>query len=222
MRNKISFDTISNLEEYNINDFAYSTQLMSSDKLLESGIYTAPEYLSILDLKGDNPEKFIGEFVPPNKIFPINTWKAAYEGFLFLKPREDSAVLACRYSDRFVLFDIKSGNYKTLSGPLNFSPSFDQIKGIEYPVSRNDETRFAFLGGTVTNQFIYLLFSGLKEKDHNFNYGKLIFVYTWSGNPIRLLLLDRYVSSIAVSEDNNILYAIDPNSNAILKSELPN
>lgn len=218
---KKGFDSIAGVKEFKTSKFSYSVQLMKEAKLLNSGIFHVPEYLQITDVSKDVPVKSIATFVRPDSTLPLNTWKAAYEGFLMLKPSNDKAVIACRYADRITLFDLKTGKYKIIIGPTHFEPEFVPMNYADHAISRNDKTIFAFLkGGVVTENYIYLMYSGKKQGEPNFNLSNCIYVYNWDGKPIKTLKLDRYVSAIGVSADNSELYAIDPESNVLVRSKL--
>lgn len=220
LKNKNSFDSITFLKEYKVPEFAYSTQLMDSNKIIKSGIFHIPELLQISALQTNASLSVIGDFKPPNHRLTFNTWKAAYEAFLFLRPTEDKVVLACRYSDRIKIYNLHTKRSKVIFGPEQFEPYFDQNPNADFPIIRNKKTVFAYLGGCVTNGFIYLLFSGKKELDPEFYLSNQIFVFDWDGNPIQKLLLDRYVSCIYVSNDDKELFGVDPGANVIVKSDL--
>lgn len=215
LADKYSFDSIKNAKRYNTPQFAYSVQLLDSNTLLESGMFDIPQnYMQILNLATSTPLSQIEKFVAPSNRFPPNTWKGAYEGFLFLKPDEKAAAIACRYADRVTFFDLDSNHYKIITGPQNFEPSFIPIpqntSTKNYSISRTNITVFTFLDGASTNEYLYLMFSGKKGQENNSNLRNVVYVYNWKGKPIEKLQLDRQVSGICISNDNKDLDAIDP------------
>lgn len=57
---------------------------------------------------------------------------------------------------------------------------------------------------------VYALYSGQRLNDTEMNHSSLIEVYSWDGEPLRLLSLDVPVASFAVDEDNGVIYAVNP------------
>lgn len=223
LENKNNFDSILEHQSYKIPEFSYSIQLLQENKILKSGLFNVKEYLQIAQLENATVEKTIGVFKKPSEKHTLNIWKAAYEGFLFLKNDERKAVIACRYTDRIEIFDLELNTMKKIIGPLKFDPVFfskNENSHDNFIMSRTEKTTFGYLGGSVTNKYIYLLFSGKLQKEENFNLSNEIFVFDWEGNPIKKLLLDRVVSHIAVSDDDKIIYASDPNLNLYVTSNL--
>ena len=68
-----------------------------------------------------------------------------------------------------------------------------------------DENIKAFIGSSVTNDFIYLLFSGKTRIQRNGDYANEIWVYDWEGNQIKKFLLDQEVNQIAISPNDELL-----------------
>ncbi len=219
-KKKVSFDSIADLKEYKMSEFSYSVQLMKGGKILKSGVFHIPQYLQVSKLETNRQINVMGNFEKPDNTLPLNTWKAAYEGFLFLRPSNDKAVISCRYADRIILFDLKRGTHKLIIGPKQFEPKFIPMNYADHAISRSNKTTFAFLGGTVTEKYIYLMYSGKKENEANFNLSNCLYVYDWNGKPVKELKLDRYVSGIAISSNNKEIYGIDVTGNKIVKSKL--
>jgi sugar lactone lactonase YvrE len=195
---------------------------MNNNKVLLSGFPSnTDEMLKIVDITTNNVLSKIGRIDIQNTSLPNNTWRAAYEGFLYLQPSENKAIIACRYTDEVCLFDLKTGQQKSIGGPEHFSPAFKPLKEKamdDYSIARTGETRFAFICGAVTERYIYLLYSGKKEKEDNSRFGKDVFIYDWEGMPAKHFLLDRYASGIAISPDDKDLYIADSETGDILKS----
>lgn len=87
---------------------------------------------------------------------------------------------------------------------------------------RTDETRYAFVNGAVTDKYIYLLYSGKLNSGIHPEYGKYIYQYDWSGDPIKKWVLDREILSLGLSHDDKTLYAYDPNNGNILQTLINN
>lgn len=207
--------------EYKTPIFFYSTQLMDSLQLLCAGAHNTPYKIQKMDLVTGNIVSQFGVYSPPKNI-PIFSWARSYESAIFLKPSEDKAVLACRYADQIEIFDVR--NQKRLivvKGPENYEPDVTHIniEGNDM-IQRNENTRFAFVNGAVNDKYIYLLYSGNQHESQNKIDGKYIYVYDWKGLPVAKLILDRYISGFAISENNSELYAWDNKSKLILKATI--
>ncbi|MDP1762544.1 MAG: BF3164 family lipoprotein [Sediminibacterium sp.] len=201
--------------------FYYSVQLMDSSKLLAGGAEHTPYKIQVLDLPSGKEIAEFGSFgnVPPG--IPFYAWKGAYQSLLFLKPTEEKAVQACRYADQIEIFDLHTKKSKLVKGPEKYEPEFGIMKtnvGADV-MYRNDKTRFAFVNGMVTNRYIYLLYSGVREREYKMQ-SKCIYVYDWKGNPITKFNIDRYITGFTVSDDDTVIYAFDRNTGYIIKTPI--
>lgn len=166
----------------------------------------------------------IAEFGQFENITPeknVTAVKDAYTCYIYGKPSGDKFVLPYRYTDVIEIYDIKKNTHIAIQGPLCFDVDYEEGKRNGYFfMQKTKETRKAFVSGTVTDNFIYLVYSGHLYKDENWSYGKYVFVYDWDGNAIQKILLDRYVYTIAVSADDKTIYSYDKNSGFIIYSNL--
>ncbi|MBA7556081.1 hypothetical protein ES705_48779 [subsurface metagenome] len=115
-----------------------------------------------------------------------------------------------RYTDVIEIFDVKKKTCKTIKGPEGFDVEFDvrNFPGY-YFMGKNEKTRKAFVSGTVSDNYIYILYSGCLRDEENWSYGQSIYIYDWEGNPVKKIILDRSVYTIGVSEDDSRLYSYD-------------
>ena len=159
-----------------------------------------------------HPGKFshFGKFAKIPKRTPLESFKDAYSCYIYAKPDGGNVVLAYRYTDVIEIFDVKGEINKTIKGPIGFDAEFDveEAPGYYY-MGKNEKTRKAFVNGTVSNKFIYMLYSGYLRNEKNWSYGQSIYVYDWDGNPVKKIILDRPVYSIGISEDDRKLYSFD-------------
>ena len=86
--------------------------------------------------------------------------------------------------------------------------------------ARGNDTRYAFVRGKTTNEYIYLLYSGNNHEGINRSYGRYIYKYDWDGNPIERLELPEYSRDFAVTSDDRIIYTYDPKDKMIKKGKL--
>lgn len=164
-------------------------------------------------------DKFIREFgkfesVPSNA--SVNSVKQVYQSFIYIKPKNDKAVLSYRFTDLIEIYDINTKTSKAIHGPNKPDVNYNLVNG---NMHRTDETTHAFIGGATTDEYIYLLYSGKTNNLRNPFYGKSIYVYDWDGNPIKKLSLDREVLCFTVLDDNKTIYAYDPENELIIEAE---
>lgn len=160
-----------------------------------------------------------GEYENINESFPLSLFKSAYESFIFSQPKGNKIALTYRFTDVLEIYDVDTQFGNGIKGPEGFDPEYNRIMSENgYVMERNKKTKFAFVGGSSTEKYLYLLYSGKLEVDENPNYANNIFVYDWNGKPIRKLTLDRDILCFTVSQDDKEIYAYDPNTGNIVKS----
>jgi|GEM_PF-1353329 len=151
----------------------------------------------------------------------ISAFKDAYTCYIYTKPSGDKFVLPYRYTDIIEIYDVKKNTNIAIQGPLCFDVDYEEANRNGYfYMLKTKKTRKAFVSGTVTDKFIYLVYSGNLYKDDNWSYGKCIFVYDWEGHPVNKIILDRYVYTIAVSADDKTIYSYDKKSGYVIYSNL--
>ncbi|MFC4871158.1 BF3164 family lipoprotein [Negadavirga shengliensis] len=73
-----------------------------------------------------------------------------------------------------------------------------------------EDAKYCFVSGATSEKYIYALYSGNLRSATEFIDPALadtVYVFDWKGNPVKKLTLDHSVRSIAVDEENQILYA---------------
>lgn len=199
--------------EYALPVFYYSAQLLNDSTLLGSGDYDSPYKLSLIDLATGQPGEQLIKYDPGLS----RAQKSAYESFLFLKPTADKCVLACRYADQIEVVDLTTRRSIIVNGPEHYKPDVMVMTGNDGKElsTRNGRTRFAFVRGKVTNQYIYLLYSGNNHESNHHSQGKYLYVYDWQGNPVQKITLGSYAVDFAVTQDDATLYTYHPSTQSI-------
>ncbi len=229
VKDKIIISSIDSTRQNNTNinhelampAFYYAVQV-ANDKIVATGRYDSPYKIFILGLPGLNTEK---QFLPysPDTLTPYpQTKKTAYESFLFLKPKGDKCVLACRYADQVEITDLATQRSKIIKGPEIYEPDVVIMKnndGKELS-TRGPDTRYAFVKGKVTDKFIYLLYSGNNHQTEHLYYGKYIYVYDWQGNPVKKLELENEILDMAVTRNDSLLYIYEPATKSVKTAKL--
>ncbi len=198
-------------EEYKLPRFYYNIQPIAGLKAIGNGASHSDYKIQQIDLATGTEDFEFGEYDNVPADIPVAAWKMAHESKLYTSPDERYAVAAYLSSDQIELFDLTTTTSKLIAGPENFKAEFsvykdDWGKDIAY---NTEKTRSAFLNASVTEKYIYLLYSGKNKKADKYFYGEYIYVFDWNGNPIKKLTLDKSVLCIAVSQDDKVLYTFD-------------
>lgn len=149
---------------YNITKPYYDVQLMDNLKLVAT-----TDMNSMLDLLEYNigTDLQTGSYgaiaASPDNVQPT-AWKGAHQSFVYLKPTENKAVIARRFTDEIRIFDLRTKHSLLVKGPENIPLEFNSIPvpgmANTWAMERTEKTKMVFHHGAVTNDFIYLLFSG--------------------------------------------------------------
>lgn len=202
--------------------FYYAAQLTNSQELIGSGDYQSDYWITKIDLSNGLKTKQFGPYTTDPDYLWTTPQKMAYESFLFLKSSNDKCVVAGRYSDRIQIFDLNTGSSKIIKGPENYEPELLTLKGNdgkELSV-RGQNTRYAFVKGKTTDQYIYLLYSGNNHESQHLHYGKYIYVYDWNGTPVKKITLSDYMLDFVISSDDSKLYTYNPKTKYIMHANL--
>ncbi len=212
-------DTISSVSfhEYPIEDHYYMIDFKDSLHFYGVGNINSEYKIQEIDLTSGKVIKQFGKIKKIPDGMSLLLFKSIYQSLIFTKPTGDKLVLPYRYLDAIEIFNTETGSGLAILGPERYN-----VKYIPQPngISRTDETRFAFVNGTVTNEYIYLAYSGRTRRDSNSYDGNCIYVYDWDGNPIRKLILNKCIQGLAVSKDNKTLYAFDVNTGFLVQAKI--
>lgn len=195
----------------------YWDALIDTDKIVSFGDYDSDYKLGFYNI---NKLKYISYKLPYGKNQDISrSQKNSYESFLFTKPDFSRFVIPSRYSDLIEIYDQTKDSSFVIRGPEGFKPMISILNGTDGKelAARNEQTRFAFVKGKTTNEYIYLLYSGNLHNSEFHDYGRYIYVYDWNGHPVKKLILPNYINDFVVFSDNNILYGYNPKTKLIEK-----
>ena len=128
------------------------------------------------------------------------------QGDLILKPSGDKILCTTKYAPYFEILNINGdteikSSYVFEGWAPETKPNDDE-KSIS--ANLNQENKFGFISSSVTNNYIYLLFSG-KDFSVDPYLSEIVLVYDWEGNKIKRLNLDHEVEFITVSSDDDFL-----------------
>lgn len=210
-------------KKYPVNDFYQQINFTDSIHFLAVGIPTTSSKISEVDLiSGERINEF-GKFsyIPPE--IPLEGCKDAYYSLLFSRPSGGRFVLPYFNTDVIEIYNIKDKTCIAVQGPENIKADFKfrrNRRGIYFAdITKN--TRKAFIGGSVTDKYIYLLYSGeLEMNGHGESSANSIYIYDWDGNPIKKLVLNKSASVISVSRDDKLIMAYGDATGYLLQASI--
>lgn len=145
----------------------------------------------------------------------------AYVSRMGIKPDLSRIAIGTSMGDYLSIYDSSGVRLKTIRTPERLEPIFEVSSNGHWGYT--DESRYGYHDIACSDRCIYAQYGG-KTHDGDIKYtSKYINVYTWDGEPVVRLVLDRYVLGICVDEERNSLYALEIFANQpIIKYTLPN
>lgn len=210
----------SNLEikEFSFKSTRYYRSLLVDDlQCVCTGSEKSKYKIQIIDLPSGKIIEEFGMLKKRPKKIPLHIIAKASATQTFLRPKRDKIVLAYIHTDVIEIFDINTKKSISLKGPEIFDIEFKNYQNRWF---ETEKTKVAFIGGSVTNKYIYLLYSGKYFSDETAFKGKFIFVYDWELKPIKRIKLNLEVSHISISNDDKTIYSYDKNRKNIIYAEL--
>lgn len=209
-------------KSYPVQGSFYQIALIDTNSIFVCGKFDSRYKVQKLDF-GERLLDEFGEFqyIPPK--MPLDALKDAYHSFFYIKPSGEKMALSYLYTDVIEIYNTKKPSKNiAVQGPSIIDLDFKVAKRKEYNYMKKDKNiKKTFLAGAVTDDYIYLAYSGLSyaEKD-KMNYCRSIFVYDWEGNPVKQINLDRPIQCLAVSKDNKTIYSLAVDNGFLVKAEL--
>jgi hypothetical protein len=210
------------LNEFTFEANAYDIDFIDNQQFYATGITNTKNKIEEINLISGNIKNAYGSFSFLPEDLPIDGIKDSFLSYIHIRPSGGKLVLPYRYTDVIEIFDINNDfSNIAIQGPEQFEVEFEiGTRAGQHYMVKTKETRKAFVNGTVTDDYIYLLFSGHSRQDKNWSYGKYIFIYDWKGNPVRKLVLDRYVHAFTISEKDNVIYSYDMKTGYIITAKI--
>lgn len=144
----------------------------------------------------------------------------AYVSRMGIKPDLSRIAIGTSMGDYLSIYDSTGVRLKTIRTPERLEPIFEV--GSNGNWGYTDEAKYGYHDIACSNKYIYAQYGG-KKHDGDIKYtSRYVNIYTWDGEPVVRLVLDRYVLGICVDEKNKTLYALEIFANQpIIKYTLP-
>jgi hypothetical protein len=177
--------------------------------------YTGNQRYHFVDKKG-YPTGSAGAIpARKNKTTVYGALAQAWRGFYTFNPRNNTLAVATQLGEVLEIYHLDSGAHTVFYGPHG-EPEFQTVGSEGVPVGI-----MGYFDVQITDHFIYAVFSGQSFKEITKNArngvinergGRFIHVFDLQGNPVCNYVLDRAVCGIDVHEEEQIIYAVDANS----------
>jgi len=145
-----------------------------------------------------------------------------FQSSFSISPNEKKLVSVYRWHDAIEIFDLETLESKLFYGAGNINNDFGLVIGEtgDLILDRGGDMVQCTVDISVTDNYIYKLFSGITESVVDYFYCNTVLVYDWEGNPIKQIQLDRKVMSFSVSPDDSRLYSFDVNTGEVIYVDL--
>lgn len=141
--------------------------------------------------------------------YPSHVISALYEGRL--RANNTKVLYSCIALDRFMVLDMLNDELNEYKGPFNIEPEFGTVPDRGMPVfAPSPDTKFGFIDSYLSNDYIYLLYSGLSPKEIT-QTGKMandLLVYDLEGNLLHHFLLDMSLKAFSIDETSSTIYGL--------------
>jgi len=168
--------------------------------------------IDIFNLNNQESISSIGNFndMPTEYKSTPAIWRTGQQSFLYLRPDAKFAVLAGRFTDKIEIVDLTSQKSKIIRGPDNFEAEYTPIfQEIDTVFSFNNKSKHAFLGGSATQEYIYLLYKGDYHYKEDREVTKKVLIYNWEGNLIKCYIVPHGTAEVTSDDLNQTLYLYD-------------
>jgi hypothetical protein len=207
-------DSLKLKDRIKINQRILSPNFISDSTIIGINLLESNKgWISMFDRNG-NYVKSLVDYPVNNDHLPDPIFTESYQGRLLIRPDLRKFVIACRLADRLSIYDVKGEHISTYRSDCPFEPiiGVDQTPDF-FIMSQNQETKIGFPAITVSNEFIFALFSGKSRKYLNPTFSNIVYQLTWTGKLVDIYETDLPIIDLEWSEFHNCLYVFATDKN---------
>lgn len=205
---------------FNIDSLVLNKRPLFEKKINEKGICSSVQLVN-------NTFYYTSDLTSENRIFSLDTLNNKTKGYgslllnynniedynfgqacrAYLSHHNNKFITAYRLAPFFEIYNSESNKWTSILTVDDFPPAFkeSEVEGYKaFVMTKN--TKLGFIDISLSNDFIYLLYSGHKMDDNN-NQASTVLVFDYEGNPKEMYELDSYITSFEVFNDS-IIYAL--------------
>jgi hypothetical protein len=138
-----------------------------------------------------------------------NIAKRFFENRIYYNEKNNRIVLFYVYMDLIDIYDANFNLLARIHGPDQFIPELDisEMDGKKRVHTIAHKTKFAYLSGYLTSNEIWTLYYGISPEPGK-ELQNRIFVYDYTGKPLRRYYLEYPVSTFCIDEDEQVIYGL--------------
>ncbi|MGY6546940.1 MAG: BF3164 family lipoprotein, partial [Cyclobacteriaceae bacterium] len=211
-----------NRYEVKFNDYFNDIDIFNEDEFIGNGLLTSMNKFQRIDkLTGEIIQEF-GSFTKISDDIPNELLRDYFQAKIAVKPDEKKLVTAYRWHESIEIFDLADFESILIQGPENIDNDFALTQGEngKFHLERGGDLQHTYTDLAVTDDFIYISFSGEHDKITDSFMANTILVYNWDGEPISKINLDRKIMSFSVSSDSKRIYSFDVDKGEIIYIDL--
>lgn len=135
----------------------------------------------------------------------------AYQGNILISPDGKRLVHAIFMTPMLSFYQLSADSISEIRTLVDCYPAYKpELSGDSYAAAMSRHNKLGYINIAVTKKYIYALYSGKTTVEHALSafHGNAVRVYDWEGNFLKEFIFDIDVSSICVSDDDTMLYAV--------------
>ncbi|WP_420385124.1 BF3164 family lipoprotein [Roseivirga sp.] len=186
----------------------------------------------VVDQFGNHIESAIDYPFEKETALPEKLWNMVHQGLMKKRPEDNRIVFASIYGPNIDLMEYSEGLTSLSKIHVREPKVFDNSGKLAsgdaelVGITVSDKNEMGFIDLEVTNNFIYLLYSGrsFEKNGDDALLGSSVYVLDWDGNFLALLNLEKNTRVITVDQSDEILIALDEERETtnLLSYKLPN
>ncbi len=135
----------------------------------------------------------------------------AYQGKIVTSPKGDYLVHAIFMSPIISFYKLSLANIELLKSHVDCYPTYKpELGNNSYASAMSRSNILGFIDVAVTDRYVYALLSGKSTRESGLSAfaGNVIRVYDWNGNLLKIYTCNTDLTTLCVSADDSIMYAI--------------
>lgn len=200
--------------------YYYSTAMLNDSIMLGTNDMSKDSKITYVNINTDSTTN-IGSYAYLDYNIALGALIDASSCYIDVNPITKDILLSYRYTDVIEIYNPKGELKYALQGPMCFDIEFQAVNtnGNSH-MAKTRETRKAYVNSYVTENAIYLLFSGCNRNDKNWANGTEIHVFSWDGKPQKRYLLEEPIYTFAIDENKHIIYSYSLQTEELIKANI--
>jgi hypothetical protein len=206
--------------QYSLGSSFYTTAMLNDSIMLGTNDMTGRFKIAYVNLNTHSVTGR-GDYAYLDDNVALGSLIDASSCYIDVHPKTKDILLSYRYTDVIEIYHSEGKLKHALQGPMCFDIEFQPVFANNHAImAKTGDTRKAYVNSYVTENHIYLLFSGCKRNEKNWSYGNELYVFSWEGKPEKRYLLEQPIYTFAVDEENRLLYSYSLQTEELIKSKI--